>query len=67
MTIFVNDDPREIPAGLSLSQFMETLTLPSFDGIAVAVNNELAARQAWGQSLLAEGDRLLIIQATQGG
>ncbi|MDR2512955.1 MAG: sulfur carrier protein ThiS [Puniceicoccales bacterium] len=67
MTILVNDDPREISPGLSLSQFMETLALPSFNGIAVAVNNELAPRPTWGQRLLAKGDQLLIIQATQGG
>jgi sulfur carrier protein len=67
MKIFVNDEPRDITAQLTLAQFMGSLALRSFNGIAVALNDAVVFREGWSSRSLADGDRLLIIQAAQGG
>ncbi len=36
-------------------------------GIAIAVNNQVIPRSQWEAFLLAEGDKITIIRATQGG
>jgi sulfur carrier protein len=67
MTILVNDESREIGAPATLAQFMESLGLKSLDGVAAALNDCVVPRSAWGARPLADGDRLLLIQAAQGG
>ncbi|MDR2844619.1 MAG: sulfur carrier protein ThiS [Puniceicoccales bacterium] len=67
MRILVNDEPREIAADTVLSQLMAEFALRTFDGVAVAVNEVVVARADWEAHALSEGDRLLVIRATQGG
>lgn len=67
MRIFVNDEPREAGPASTLAHFMDGLALRTFDGIAVAVNDTVVPRAGWAAHVLTESDRLLIIQATQGG
>jgi sulfur carrier protein len=67
MHIFVNDERREITPPLTLAGFMEGLAMGTLDGVAVAANGTVVPRPAWASQQLAEADRLLIIQATQGG
>ena len=67
MKIFVNDEPRELPAPASLAQFMGGLALRAFSGVALALNDTVVPRDSWPARALADGDRLLIIQAAQGG
>ena len=40
---------------------------PEQPGIAVAVNDEVVPRRAWGERLMRSGDRVEIVTATQGG
>lgn len=40
---------------------------PEQPGIAVAVNDEVVPRRAWGERLVRSGDRVEIVSATQGG
>jgi sulfur carrier protein len=67
MMVFVNDKPRELSAPAPLAQLLEELGLRAPAGIAVAINDTVVPRSEWSHRALADGDRLLIIQAAQGG
>ena len=43
------------------------LDLPSPKGFAIALNGVVVRRDAWDQTALADGDRIEIIRAMQGG
>jgi len=62
MIISVNGEALEVPAGCTVG----TLA-PDQRGVAVAVNREIVPRSRWGQARLAEGDRVEILEAAQGG
>ncbi|WP_166345494.1 sulfur carrier protein ThiS [Phytoactinopolyspora limicola] len=40
---------------------------PDGRGVAVAVNSEVVPRGAWASTLVADGDHVEILNATQGG
>ena len=68
MRIFVNDEPRELNAGeATVAALMAGSGLPSLDGVAVAVNDGVVPRSQWTGRPLNDGDRVLVIRATQGG
>ena len=67
MRIHLNDTPRELPAESTLGALARELGLTDRRGVAVAVNDAVVPRSAWPARALADGDRILVIQATQGG
>jgi len=67
MRVFINDEPREVSAGLTVSDLLSDLGLVSFNGLALAVNNMVIVRAHWAERLLADDDKVLIIRATKGG
>lgn len=67
MTIRVNDKPRAIANGATLSHLLGELGLAERRGVAVAVNDSVVPRVSWAAHVLSDGDRVLVIQATQGG
>lgn len=67
MTVFVNDQPRALAAGALLADLLRELGLAERKGVAIAINDEVVPRSAWPARVLAEGERILVIQATQGG
>jgi sulfur carrier protein len=67
MRIHVNDTARDLPAAATLADLARELGLADRKGVAVALNDAVVPRAAWPARLLAEGDRVLVIQATQGG
>ena len=50
----------------TLSQLIAELSITT-TGIAVAVNRKIISRQLWEQTLLSEGDSIVIIKAVYGG
>ena len=62
MIVVVNGEALDVPTGCTVG----TLA-PNQRGVAVAVNREIVPRSQWAQSLLAEGDRVEILEAAQGG
>ncbi|MEJ7559768.1 MAG: sulfur carrier protein ThiS [Pedobacter sp.] len=67
MEITVNQENYLVDDICSLQQVVGlNLKLPSA-GIAVAVNQEIIAKERWDSYLLKPGDHLTIIKATQGG
>ena len=68
MKIVLNGDPRELPAGASVERAVEASGAPpSRRGLAVAVDGEVVPRGEWGATALADGQRVEVLQAVQGG
>ncbi|MCH0542574.1 sulfur carrier protein ThiS [Streptomyces sp. MUM 203J] len=66
VTVSVNGEPREIPAPTALDTLVATLTTaPS--GVAAAVNETVVPRAQWAATVLADGDRVEVLTAVQGG
>jgi sulfur carrier protein len=67
MNIRLNDKPHAIDNAATLTQLLGEVGLAERRGVAVAVNDAVVPRSTWASHSLAEGDRVLVIQATQGG
>ena len=67
MRILVNEEGRELPEGSTLSTLLDSLSLEDLRGWAVAVNEQVIPSDEMCLRKLMEGDRVLLIQATQGG
>ncbi|BET50680.1 MULTISPECIES: sulfur carrier protein ThiS [Streptomyces] len=66
MNISVNGEPREVAPGTALDALVGTLTrAPS--GVAAALNETVVPRARWSATALAEGDRVEVLTAVQGG
>jgi sulfur carrier protein len=66
-TILVNDRPQALAAGATVAGLVQELGLAGRKGVAVAINGAVVARSEWPAQALAPDDRVLVIQATQGG
>ena len=66
MQIYINGVERQIPEQTSMQALVETLELGD-QRIAIEVNEELVPRSAFGAHLLAQGDRVEVVQAIGGG
>ncbi|WP_407520545.1 sulfur carrier protein ThiS [Methylobacterium oryzisoli] len=70
MRLTVNGEPRDCEAEtLDALWRQETadLDLPGPQGFAIALNGAVVRRGDWAQTRLAEGDRVEIVRAMQGG
>ena len=67
MKIFVNDEPKEVSEGTSLQSLSNELVTTDSKGWAFALNDSIIPKANLEKTLLREGDRILLIQATQGG
>ncbi|MEU4036932.1 sulfur carrier protein ThiS [Streptomyces collinus] len=66
MNISVNGQHRQVAPGTALDALVRTLTAaPS--GVAAAVNETVVPRTRWADTALAEGDRIEVLTAVQGG
>jgi sulfur carrier protein len=66
MNISVNGETRRVAPGTALETVVQTLTAaPS--GVAAAVNETVVPRAQWPSTALAEGDRVEVLTAVQGG
>ncbi|POX52941.1 thiamine biosynthesis protein ThiS [Streptomyces sp. Ru71] len=66
MNISVNGEPRRIEPGTALDAVVKSLTAaPS--GVAAALNETVVPRTQWPTTALAEGDRVEVLTAVQGG
>ena len=66
MKITINDRPTEFAEGTSLAQAMAECNVPE-KGTAVALNGKIARRDSWAQTMLRDGDNIIIISAAYGG
>ncbi|MEU2714000.1 sulfur carrier protein ThiS [Streptomyces sp. NPDC007205] len=66
LSISVNGKRREIVPGTALDTVVRSLVAaPS--GVAAAVNETVVPRAQWAATALAEGDRVEVLTAVQGG
>lgn len=65
-TIFLNSKEYKSSAE-SLFDFIESLNLESLNGKAFAVNNKVVSEKDFKSSKLKDGDKILLITASQGG
>lgn len=66
MNLFVNGEATTAPDSVSVAAFLEGLGLPQ-KGVAVERNREIVPRSTFGSTILAEGDRIEIVQFVGGG
>ncbi|MDX2186883.1 MAG: sulfur carrier protein ThiS [Opitutaceae bacterium] len=63
----INDKEREVSHDATVALLLEELGLAGKRGIAVAIGEEVIPRSRWPERRLAAEERLIVIQATQGG
>ncbi|MFE9168395.1 sulfur carrier protein ThiS [Streptomyces kebangsaanensis] len=66
MNISLNGEPRRVAPGTALDTVVQTLT-PARTGVAAALNETVVPRAQWPSTALAEGDRVEVLTAVQGG
>ncbi|GAA3216286.1 sulfur carrier protein ThiS [Actinocorallia longicatena] len=66
MKVIVNGSATELPEDSTLEAVVAGVTTAG-RGVAVAVNDEVVPRTAWATTPAAEGDRVEILTAVQGG
>ena len=66
MNLFVNGEATTAPDSVTVAAFLETLGLPQ-QGVAVERNREIVPRSTFGSTILAEGERIEIVQFVGGG
>jgi sulfur carrier protein len=62
----VNGVGRSLPGGSTVADLVRTVT-DQQRGLAVAVNGEVVPRTGWPARVLADGDRVEVLSAAQGG
>lgn len=67
ISVRVNDEAHTFDRDASVLSALQKLGLAERRGIAVAIDDTVVTRSQWEKRTLADGQRLLIIQATQGG
>ena len=68
MRVIVNGEPRELPAGTTVAIMVASLPgAPEGRGVAVALDGQVVPRGAWGATELADGARVEVVAAVQGG
>ena len=66
MKITINDTVSELADGATVETALQQCDIP-LAGIAVAVNDKVVPRQQHATHVLAEGDKMIIIKAFDGG
>lgn len=66
MRVSVNGEERELGSGTTVADLVQEAAA-SAEQVAVAVNGDVVPRARWEQAALAEGDRVEIVTAIQGG
>jgi sulfur carrier protein len=68
MRVLINGDPHELTAGSTLAEALAMLPGPSNRrGVAAALDGEVVPRAEWPRTELAEGARVELVVAVQGG
>ncbi len=66
ITVIINGTSRELAEGVTLAEVVGTWSKTD-QGVAVAVNDQVVSRSEWPGVVLADGDRVEILTAVQGG
>lgn len=66
MNVFVNGQPRQVPAGTTVADLLAALKLPP-RGVAVEVNQTIVPRVRHPEHPLDDGDRVEVVSLVGGG
>jgi thiamine biosynthesis protein ThiS len=66
ITIQLNGEQREIPAGLTVAALLKHLQFPA-DRVAVEHNLQIVPRSKWDVTAIEAGDRLEVVHFVGGG
>ena len=67
MKIVLNGAEHEVTDTITVAALVEQQDAPAARGVAVAVDSEVVPRSAWEDTKLAEGQRVELLAAIQGG
>jgi len=67
MKILLNDENYEIAESTSITMLFQKLGKDDTRGWAVAVNESIISKHDYDNTFLFDEDRVILIQATQGG
>jgi len=68
MRVVLNGEPRDLRDGATVADAVDASGAPqSGAGVAVAVEGEVVPRGRWAEDALADGQRVEVLQAVQGG
>lgn len=66
--VVLNGEPRTLPDGATAEDAVRATGAPSdMRGVAVALDGEVVPRAEWASTPLAEGGRVEVLTAVQGG
>ena len=66
--ITVNGERTDLPDGARVTDVLDALGVePGRRGVAVAIDGEVVPRTEWENTTLADGARVEVVQAIQGG
>lgn len=66
VTVVINGESREIPAGLTVNEMLARLGIPA-GRVALEYNLEILPRSRWDQTRVQSGDRFEIVHFVGGG
>jgi len=67
MNIIINGHATDLPDNSAISDVLKHIQQTQTGGIAVAINDMVIPKGKWATHQVAEGDKVLIIKASQGG
>ncbi|WP_430814988.1 sulfur carrier protein ThiS [Carboxylicivirga sp. RSCT41] len=67
MNILINGQATDMPDNSTITDVLQHIEQYQKGGIAVAVNDMVVPKGKWGNSQVTDGDKILIIKASQGG
>jgi sulfur carrier protein len=68
VNLVLNGSPRELPDGATVADAVTASGIPALArGVAVAVDREVVPRSQWEATALADGQRVEVLEAVQGG
>ena len=66
--VLLNGEQRSLPEGATVAEAVRVSgAAPDGRGVAVALDGEVVTRGAWDSTELADGARVEVLQAVQGG
>lgn len=67
MKILLNDENYEIAESISITMLFHKLGKDDMRGWAVAINGSIIPKHDYDNTFLLDEDRVILVQATQGG
>jgi sulfur carrier protein len=67
MNIVINGQATDVPEKTSIDDVLQHIGQLQTGGIAVAVNDMVIPKGQWAKAQINDGDKILIIKASQGG